>query len=414
MTKQVLVSGIIGLAALTLGAAPASGTAPSGWSVNWDPASPPSDLVGLAQELERSLVTVICGDQVATAWPTTTSASGTGPTYFDTSHVSMRTCEEEDVEVHHQGRTYIGKNVWVYDNYARFSVDAFFPPLQHCEVRTPVPGQWLAAAGSLSSGLPLMALGTVLTVGSNTMTTSVTLNGGNIGGPIVDNTGRVVAMSGGQPGPGLSSLITTPTIENLCTDDDPAWTVAAVPSVPRNFRLVSAAGGTITLQWDPPLDAGASPIRRYFVLSSPSASDSYCSVEVGPSQAGPIQCTMSNLVVGIPYQISIEAINSFGYSGAAYLSSTYTPTPPVAPSAVVNLRASALKGRIRVTWSAPENASTAGPVTYEYRTRRRAWRPVSQTFAIVPGKRGAPLLVQVRAVSIGGPGPALQVQATPK
>ena len=76
------------------------------------------------------------------------------------------------------------------------------------------------------------------------------------------------------------------------------------------------------------------------------------------------------------------------------------------PGAVSLLRATPLKGAVRVTWARPTTTSTTSPVdTYEYRVGAGAWTATSST-AVTIGRlaKGRPVTVEVRAVNFMGPG----------
>ena len=86
------------------------------------------------------------------------------------------------------------------------------------------------------------------------------------------------------------------------------------------------------------------------------------------------------------------------------------------PGSVGSLRASPLKGSLRVRWARPGTTSTLSPVdVYEYRIGSSLWRSTNRTSVVLTGlAKGRLVTVEVRAVNFMGPGPAARVSARPR
>lgn len=90
------------------------------------------------------------------------------------------------------------------------------------------------------------------------------------------------------------------------------------------------------------------------------------------------------------------------------------PAPQLPPGAVTSLKATALKGAIRVSWSAPRDPGSGGQVSYEYRVGTTSWKSTTAASVTIKGRKGARITVQVRATNSAGHGPELSVSGVPK
>lgn len=315
----------------------------------WSPSQPPADLTEFYKEIGKSVVTVVCGNSSGSGWAARWSVSN-GTTIYTNEHVVTDCGYGESVLIVQGDKQWTGelrgKNADV--DYAYIYVDAFFQPLQAGGVRYPVVGQWVAAFGSPLGLAGSMTTGTVSFVGSDFVTTTATLDYGNSGGPLVDSAGRVIAMNTGVVSNTFYAVGTPAFLSN-------SWTLAAAPSVPRNFRIVSAVGTKLTVAWDAPVDEGADAISYYYVDATPGGSHCYARP---PSTS----CTLTNLVIGIPYTIYMFARNQFGQGQYVWLPSSFTPTvtKPDSPS---NIKATwdGQAKAVTVSWTTPYDGGS--PIT---------------------------------------------------
>ena len=85
-----------------------------------------------------------------------------------------------------------------------------------------------------------------------------------------------------------------------------------------------------------------------------------------------------------------------------------------APGPVGSVRATPLRGSIRVAWSSPADLGGATSVTYEYRVGKGPWLGTTATSMKVKGVKGKRITVQVRALNDAGPGPVARVVGIPR
>ena len=114
------------------------------------------------------------------------------------------------------------------------------------------------------------------------------------------------------------------------------WSAPPEPPGPPTGASAVAGPRSATVTWTAPTDAGTSPITRYTVRASASAST--CSVPSG----GALSCVVTGLTPGIAQTFTVTAVNAVGESDPSAPSNTVTPepgpapqpTPPAAPTAV--------------------------------------------------------------------------------
>lgn len=70
---------------------------------------------------------------------------------------------------------------------------------------------------------------------------------------------------------------------------------------------VSVSGTSVTVTWEPPEDAGSSPVTGYFVTADPGGQA--CQVTVEETS-----CTVTDLTPGTTYTFTVEAVNDAGFS----------------------------------------------------------------------------------------------------
>ena len=78
------------------------------------------------------------------------------------------------------------------------------------------------------------------------------------------------------------------------------------------------------------------------------------------------------------------------------------------------MKASPLKGGLRVTWSPPVDTGGAVAITYRYRVGRGPWTATAATVIRVNGAKGKTLAVSVQAVNEEGTGPISIVRGVPR
>jgi S1-C subfamily serine protease len=161
----------------------------------------PRNLAGLVEQTQRSTVTVYCdsknGTSQGTAWAIDleNGQDKRFPTSLITNHHVIEDCigggtvtvaELYDKEV---GATIIK---WDKKNdFAVLATDLNLKPLELSDA-TPWPGYWVMAYGSASGLEGSVAFGSVLNLTVDEVLITANVSGGNSGGPLVDNEGRVV------------------------------------------------------------------------------------------------------------------------------------------------------------------------------------------------------------------------------
>lgn len=176
----------------------------------------------------------------------------------------------------------------------------------------------------------------------------------------------------------------------LTTPGAPRVPIAA----PRSRALVAA--------WTAPLSNGGLAITRYVATASPGGRT--CAT------AGARTCTITGLVNGISYRVTVRAVNARGLGTSSTSSAAVRVGAPTAPRAVVIGRPSS--SRTTVAWSQPAYLNAGSVRSYQVRwsSNGTAWttwtstatrRALSRTGLI----RGRFYWVQVRAVNVSGAGP---------
>ena len=111
------------------------------------------------------------------------------------------------------------------------------------------------------------------------------------------------------------------------TASGPAVPAVSPPDAPRNLG-VRAGNGQVDVSWLAPSDDGGSPITGYLVLVSDTTAGG---VSITPVSATTFATSVTGLVNGHAYSISVEARNSIGIGNAATASTLVTPTANTAP-----------------------------------------------------------------------------------
>lgn len=175
----------------------------------------------------------------------------------------------------------------------------------------------------------------------------------------------------GQPAAGATTRGT-----GLLVSDDPdiyprvlwaqgqgnAFSLQAVREVPAGGRAPGAplnvvaipGNGEVRVQWQPPADAGTTPISNYAVTATPGGQQ--CS-------SAATQCTVTGLTNGTPYTFVVVATNADGPGAASAPSAAVTPTadPAAGPLPPDRFTAKAkAAGRVVVKWSASASPTAVG------------------------------------------------------
>ena len=183
-------------------------------------------------------------------------------------------------------------------------------------------------------------------------------------------------------------------------------TPRTVPSAP--LGVTGSPGSTeVTVSWQPPASDGGAAVTSFTVVASPGGQS--CST------SGALACTVTGLTNGTPYSFVVTATNSAGTSSPSVASAPVTPKAPITrPSAVRSLKVTPGRGFVRVSWAAPANAGGAPSLMYEYQVGRSKWETTSALSVVVPGRKGARVIVAVRAVNEAGAGPTVSVTGIPR
>ena len=88
-----------------------------------------------------------------------------------------------------------------------------------------------------------------------------------------------------------------------------------LPGPPRNPKIISATGSTMTLTWEPPLDNGGSSIQGYWLEKRERGAVYWGKVNRAPvtkPAVKALQYTVLRLIEGTEYQFRISACNAAG------------------------------------------------------------------------------------------------------
>ena len=134
------------------------------------------------------------------------------------------------------------------------------------------------------------------------------------------------------------------------------WTAPAVPAAP-NAPTGTSGNASATVDWVAPTDVGSSPITGY-VLTPYIGSTAQTAIDLGNVTAHAV----TGLTNGTAYTFTVAAINSVGTVLTSPPSSPITPaTVPGAPTIGT---ATAGKGSVALTWTAPSSNGGAAIVHY--------------------------------------------------
>ena len=211
--------------------------------------------------------------------------------------------------------------------------------------------------------------------------------------------------------------------------------ITSAPGAPGKLRT-TPDDGRVTLAWMAPRNIGGAAILKYQYRArrtgttawTPDWMDVPDGSDPGGSAADETRVTVSGLTNGTRYRFEVRAVNSIGEGPAATIRAT--PASGAVrrlPGAVVGLTATADKyaddrrgrhyGRVTLSWSPSAGDDNLVLVRFEHRYAEddsvlpAEWTHgpsdrLSQTIDRL--KHDTLYIFEVRAVSIGGPGPAVQ------
>ena len=202
------------------------------------PANSPSDLVSLAAQTTKSVVTVQCGNGVGSGWSinatlSTANISNGYNSYVITNHHVIEDCiGSRSVTLLLSDQTKVSGYVYTWDeanDVAGILTSKVIAPL-NWRGATPQQGWWVGVLGSPLGFPGILTTGIVSSVNSSTFlgTTNAAINPGNSGGPVFDRSGRVIGLAtakySGSEGFGIFNG--TPLLCNkivLCTGTSQIW-----------------------------------------------------------------------------------------------------------------------------------------------------------------------------------------------
>lgn len=378
----------------------------------WDPSLPPARLTDFAANINKSMVTVYCGNSLGSGWTSTVTigkddiAAGYR-TYVITNHHVIERCTYSNtryIEVRQGGIKYPAY-VWSWDeenDLAGLLTTADLPKLQWSQVPRPLPGQWVAAFGSPYGLAGSITTGIVSYVGDAELTSTAPINPGNSGGPLVDNKGRVLGINtasiDGSNGFGIvmgtpllcNQVVSCGDADAIWVDEEPRFVYLTAQRVGASARFLISAEGlegeTVTLFVRRP---GETEYKRHPATQV-------------VSNAGEAEFVLNDPSKLFAY---VEVANAV--SNRVILAESKTP-----PGKLNGIRATPLGGgQVRLSWNVPAWAGPESPASYQFRVNGGAWKATKKSSVVVSGlKVGKSVRLDVRAVR-GGPGSRGQLGA---
>lgn len=184
---------------------------------------------------------------------------------------------------------------------------------------------------------------------------------------------------------------------------------AAVSGAPTNVS-VTPGNGYVDASWTAPIDLGDPQLIEYRVVASPSG-------RTCTATAPATTCRVLGTPNGIATSVTVRAWNGEGLSLASTPSRSVTPGTK--PGAIKRLPVKYRKATATLRWRAPSATGGVRLTRYEYRVSSnggrtwRTWVRTSRTTMAIKRKRKVNYRVQVRAVNVFGPGPAVTQPVRP-
>ena len=161
----------------------------------------PRDISGLVEQTQKSTVTVYCDNKESTSQGTAWAIDLENgqdkryPTSLITNHHVIEDCiDGGSVTVAELYEKEVRATIIKWDkknDLAVLATDLKLKPLELSDA-IPWPGYWVMAYGSASGFEGSVAFGSVLNITVDEVLMTANVSGGNSGGPLVDNEGRVV------------------------------------------------------------------------------------------------------------------------------------------------------------------------------------------------------------------------------
>jgi hypothetical protein len=177
----------------------------SGESLVNSPSSQPSDLVTLASETTKSVVSVLCASGIGSGWSINVALSAANisngyKSYIITNHHVIDDCiSSRAVTLVLSNQTRVPGYVYSWDeanDVAGILTSTSISPL-NWRGASPQQGWWVGIIGSPLGFPGILTTGIVSSVNNSTYlgTTTAAINPGNSGGPVFDRSGRVIGLA---------------------------------------------------------------------------------------------------------------------------------------------------------------------------------------------------------------------------
>jgi hypothetical protein len=232
----------------------------SGESLVTAPASQPSDLVTLAEETTKSVVSVLCGSGIGSGWSINAALSAANisngyRSYVITNHHVIDDCiNSRAVTLVLSNQTRVPGYVYSWDeanDVAGILTSTSITPL-NWRGANPQQGWWVGIIGSPLGFPGILTTGIVSSVNNATFlgTTTAAINPGNSGGPVFDRSGRVIGLATAKyvNAESFGIFNGTPLLCNriiVCSSTSQIWNGAVVatptPTPTANTLVISAS-----------------------------------------------------------------------------------------------------------------------------------------------------------------------------
>lgn len=177
----------------------------TGESLVTTPSSQPADLVNLASDTTKSVVSILCGNGIGSGWSINVELSAANisngyKSYVISNHHVISDCiSSRSVTLVLSNQTRVAGYVYSWDeanDVAGILTTTSITPL-NWRGATPQQGWWVGIIGSPLGFPGILTTGIVSSVNIGTYlgTTTAAINPGNSGGPVFDRSGRVIGLA---------------------------------------------------------------------------------------------------------------------------------------------------------------------------------------------------------------------------